>query len=40
MKLLRTVVFLYKNYEVEGGLHSRGISTEQFIREMNVRRFM
>lgn len=24
------------NYEVEGGLHSRGISTEQFIHEMNV----
>ena len=23
-------------YEVEGGLHSRGISTEQFIHEMNV----
>lgn len=28
------------NYEVEGGLQSRGISTEQFILEMNVRRFM
>lgn len=24
------------NYEVEGGLHRRGISTEQFIHEMNV----
>lgn len=24
------------NYEVEGGLLSRGISTEQFIHEMNV----
>ena len=24
------------NYEVEGGLRSRGISTEQFIHEMNV----
>ena len=26
------------NYEVEGGLYYRGISTEQFIPEMNVRR--
>ena len=25
-----------QNYEVEGGLHCRGISTEQFIQEMNV----
>lgn len=25
-----------KNYEVEGGLQCRGISTEQFIQEMNV----
>ncbi len=24
------------NYEVEGGLRCRGISTEQFIHEMNV----
>ena len=24
------------NYEVEGGMMSRGISTEQFIHEMNV----